>query len=207
MVRCSPRARARRPRRGDTSMLTHRRGHPEWFDASQTPATHRIDLGRAPERSDEVCPADRIQPSSHSSGRGRCATLPPHSSTAFARSASSSIVGKQWREHGDVFQVRIGGARSSSRCTQTRWSMSTSASGSNYDKRGSYDGVRKYLLGEGLVASTGELWRRQRKPDGPVLHPQGRAGYAELMLRDGARLVERWQRARQRAPRWRSPTR
>ena len=63
----------------------------------------------------------------------------------------------------------------------------------NYDKKASYDGVRKYLLGEGLVASTGELWRRQRKLMAPFYTPKGVQAYAELMIRDGGRLVERWQ--------------
>jgi cytochrome P450 len=53
--------------------------------------------------------------------------------------------------------------------------------------------VREYLLGEGLVASTGELWRRQRKLMAPFFTPKGVQAYAELMIRDGARLVERWQ--------------
>jgi len=43
----------------------------------------------------------------------------------------------------------------------------------NYDKLGSYDPVRKYLLGDGLVASTGERWRRQRKWMAPFYTPKG----------------------------------
>ena len=62
-----------------------------------------------------------------------------------------------------------------------------------HDKLASYDGVRQYLLGEGLVASTGELWRKQRKLMAPFYTPKGVQAYAELMVRDGTRLVERWQ--------------
>jgi cytochrome P450 len=53
------------------------------------------------------------------------------------------------------------------------------------------NGVRKYLLGDGLVASTGELWRRQRKLMAPFYTPKGVQAYGELMIRDGERLVER----------------
>jgi len=63
----------------------------------------------------------------------------------------------------------------------------------SYDKRGSYDAVRSYLTGEGLVASTGDLWRRQRKLMAPFYTPKGVQAYAELMIRDGERLVSRWQ--------------
>ena len=61
-----------------------------------------------------------------------------------------------------------------------------------YDKLGSYDPVRRYMLGEGLVVSTGELWRRQRKLMAPFFTPKGVQAYAALMLRDGAVLVDRW---------------
>ena len=61
-----------------------------------------------------------------------------------------------------------------------------------YDKLGSYDPVRRYKLGEGLVVSTGELWRRQRKLMAPFFTPKGVQAYAALMLRDGAVLVDRW---------------
>lgn len=103
------------------------------------------------------------------------------------------FVGEQWRAHGDVFQVRIG--------TRTLvFAMHPDAvehigvsHRQNYDKRGSYDMVRRYLLGEGLVASTGELWRRQRKLMAPFFTPRGVQAYAALMIRDAATLVDRWQ--------------
>ena len=63
----------------------------------------------------------------------------------------------------------------------------------NYDKLNSYDAVRRYLIGEGLVASTGDLWRRQRKLMSPFFTPRGVQTYAEIMLRDGLRLLERWE--------------
>jgi cytochrome P450 len=62
-----------------------------------------------------------------------------------------------------------------------------------YDKRKSYDGARKYLLGQGLVVSTGELWQRQRKLMAPFFTPKAVQTYADLMIRDGTRVFERWQ--------------
>ena len=103
------------------------------------------------------------------------------------------FMGRQWRAHGDVFQVRFG--RRTLICALHPDAVEHVNVGQrhNYDKRASYDPVRKYLLGEGLVVSTGELWRRQRKLMAPFYTPKGVQAYAALMLRDGARLVDRWQ--------------
>jgi cytochrome P450 len=101
-------------------------------------------------------------------------------------------VGQLWREHGDVFQVRIGRRTLVFAMHPDAVERVTIGNRQNYDKRQSYDAVRKYLLGDGLVASTGELWRRQRKLMAPFYTPKGVQAYAELMIRDGERLVERW---------------
>lgn len=103
------------------------------------------------------------------------------------------FVGKQWRAHGDFFQVRIGKRTLIFAMHPDAVAHVNVAQRQNYDKLGSYDGVRKYLTGDGLVASTGELWRRQRKLLAPFYTPRGVQAYAEIMVRDGARLVERWQ--------------
>jgi cytochrome P450 len=62
----------------------------------------------------------------------------------------------------------------------------------NYDKLQSYDMVRKYLTGDGLLSSRGDLWKRQRKLMAPFYTPKGVQIYAELMLKDGMRLLDRW---------------
>ncbi len=103
------------------------------------------------------------------------------------------FVGRQWREHGDVFQVRIGRSTLIFAMHPDAVEHVNVGHRNNYDKLGSYDTVRRYLLGDGLVASTGDLWRRQRKLMAPFFTPRGVQAYAGLMLRDTARLVERWQ--------------
>jgi cytochrome P450 len=103
------------------------------------------------------------------------------------------FVGEQWREHGDVFQVRLGSRRLVFAMHPDAVERVNVGHRQSYDKRGSYDAVRRYLLGDGLVSSTGELWRRQRKLMAPLYTPKGVQTYAALMIRDGARLVERWQ--------------
>lgn len=103
------------------------------------------------------------------------------------------FAGRQWREHGDVFQVRIGRRTLVFVMHPDAVEHVNVGHRHNYDKLGSYDVVRRYLLGDGLVASTGELWRRQRRLMAPFFTPKGVQAYAQLMLSDGARLMERWQ--------------
>lgn len=103
------------------------------------------------------------------------------------------FAGRQWREHGDVFQVRIGRRTLVFAMHPDAVEHVNVGHRQNYDKLGSYDVVRRFLLGDGLVVSTGELWRRQRKLMAPFFTPKGVQAYSQLMLSDGARLVERWQ--------------
>lgn len=104
-----------------------------------------------------------------------------------------AYVGDVWRAHGDVFQLKIGPRTLLFAIHPDAVEHVTVTNRQNYDKRRSYEPVRKYLLGDGLVASTGDLWRRQRKLMAPFFTPKGVQAYSGLMLRDAARLVERWE--------------
>lgn len=104
-----------------------------------------------------------------------------------------AYVGELWREHGDVFQVKIGPRRLIFAIHPDAVERLSVSHRQNYDKRASYDGVRRFLLGDGLVVSTGDLWRRQRKLMAPLYTPKGVRAYADLMIRDAERMVERWQ--------------
>jgi cytochrome P450 len=103
------------------------------------------------------------------------------------------FVGESWRKYGDVFQVRLGARTLMFAMHPDAVEHVNVSHRQNYEKLVSYDSVRKYLLGEGLVASTGELWRRQRKLMAPFFTPRAVQAYAELMIRDSVRLVERWE--------------
>jgi len=102
-------------------------------------------------------------------------------------------VGRLWREHGDTFQVSVGGRRLLFAMHPDAVRQVNVSLRQRYDKVGSYDDVRRYLTGEGLVASTGEVWRRQRRLMAPLFTTAGVRGYAGLMLRDAERLAERWE--------------
>jgi cytochrome P450 len=62
-----------------------------------------------------------------------------------------------------------------------------------YDKVASYDMVRELLLGQGLVTSTGDLWKRQRRLMAPFFTPRGVEQYYPPIVEYGAQMAERWQ--------------
>jgi cytochrome P450 len=103
------------------------------------------------------------------------------------------FVGQQWREHGDVFQVRLGRRTLMFAMRPEAVEHVSVTRRKNYEKLASYDVVRQFLTGDGLVASTGETWRRQRRLLAPLFTPKGVQAFAELMLGEAQRLQERWE--------------
>jgi len=61
----------------------------------------------------------------------------------------------------------------------------------NYIKSKSYQGVR-LILGNGLLTSEGEFWRRQRRLAQPAFHVQRLRGLAATMARLTGDTLERW---------------
>lgn len=102
-------------------------------------------------------------------------------------------IGQLWHTYGDTFQLRLGPRTLIFAMHPDSIRHINITNRQNYEKLKSYENVRHYLVGQGLVASTGELWRRQRKLMSPFFTPRGVQAYAEIMLRDGARLLERWE--------------
>jgi cytochrome P450 len=52
-----------------------------------------------------------------------------------------------------------------------------------------------FLLGNGLMVSEGELWKRQRRMIQPAFHPQSIAPLAQMIIAVNAALLEKWQSA------------
>ena len=112
----------------------------------------------------------------------------------FNRSGFLGYMGELWKQHGDVFQVNIFNKQMIIAIHPDAVRHVNVTNRHNYDKLQSYDVVRKYLTGDGLLSSRGELWKRQRKLMSPFYTPKGVQVYGELMLKDGMRLLERWSR-------------
>lgn len=56
------------------------------------------------------------------------------------------------------------------------------------------DGTRRLrsLLGDGLLTSDGETWRRQRRLSQPAFHRARIAGYADTMVADACHMLDTW---------------
>ena len=102
------------------------------------------------------------------------------------------FIGDLWREHGDIFEVRVGPRKLVFVIHPDYVRHVTLTHASNYEKLESYDPVRKYIVGDGIVTSTGELWKRQRRLMAPFYTPRGVQEFADIMLRDTLVMTERW---------------
>jgi len=112
---------------------------------------------------------------------------------SMRRQGFLNYIADLWQTYGDLFRLKLGPRELIFALHPEAIRYVNITNRQNYDKLGSYDLVRKYLLGQGLVSSTGDLWRRQRKLMAPFYTPQGVQAYAQIMLRDGQRLRERWE--------------
>ncbi len=110
----------------------------------------------------------------------------------FRRAGFLNYIGELWQRYGDVFQINILNRHMLVAMHPDAVRQVNVTNRQNYDKLQSYDVVRKYILGNGLLASNGELWRRQRKLMSPFYTPKAVQAYGETMLKDGDRLLERW---------------
>ena len=105
----------------------------------------------------------------------------------IARHGFLETTGRLWRAHGDTFRLRLGVGDMLFAVHPDSVKEVQLTRRRSFDKRASYDGVRRYLTGDGLVASTGELWKRQRKLMAPFFTPRGVVAYADIMLADADR--------------------
>jgi len=64
----------------------------------------------------------------------------------------------------------------------------------NYDRPASGIGADNlnYVLRDGLLTSEGALWERQHRLIAPMFHRKSVRGFAELMLEETRRMLERW---------------
>lgn len=62
----------------------------------------------------------------------------------------------------------------------------------NYGKGRGADKLR-ILLGNGLLTSEGDFWRRQRRLSQPAFHRQRLAGLASAMVEEAAAMLDRWE--------------
>jgi cytochrome P450 len=64
----------------------------------------------------------------------------------------------------------------------------------NYPRGWQYRLLRR-LVGDGLVSSEGDHWRRQRRLAQPAFHRRRLSGYAQVMVEAASAMLARWERA------------
>ena len=104
------------------------------------------------------------------------------------------FIDQQWHEHGDLFEVQVGPQKLVIVIHPEHVRHITLTNAPNYEKLKSYDPVRNYIIGDGLVTSTGELWKRQRRLMAPFYTPRGVQEFADIMLSDTLIMTERWEK-------------
>lgn len=62
----------------------------------------------------------------------------------------------------------------------------------NYVKSFDYD-ILKLVLGDGLISSDGEFWRKQRRLSNPAFHKKRIEGMFAAMLEEGQTMIARWE--------------
>ena len=98
-----------------------------------------------------------------------------------------------WREYGDCYRVRAV-SRDAPTCVINHpdWVRRVLVSNHrNYTKGVGIERVR-VLLGNGLMASEGDRWRRQRRMLQPGFHRPRVAGFFDIFYRASRQLAERW---------------
>ncbi|MCS6871656.1 MAG: cytochrome P450 [Anaerolineae bacterium] len=98
-----------------------------------------------------------------------------------------------WREYGDLVRVEMGRNRFYLAVHPDHVQHLTVTHRAKYDKRASYDDVRRFLLGNGLVTSTGDAWRRQRRLLSPYFTPRSIEQFLPIFISEAQRTRKRWE--------------
>ncbi|MFL5302479.1 MAG: cytochrome P450, partial [Anaeromyxobacteraceae bacterium] len=118
-------------------------------------------------------------------------TLSPAGSwLAFARDPLAFLT-RLAREHGGIAEFRIGPRRTFALSDPELVHEVLVAQPHRFTKDRGLEAA-KALLGEGLLTSQGEVWRRHRRLVQPAFHRERVAGYARVMARRAAARVDRW---------------
>lgn len=99
-----------------------------------------------------------------------------------------------WRAYGDLPHIKMGSRDMFLVVHPDHVRYVNVTNGDNYDKLETYDPVRELMLGDGLVSSRGELWRRQRRLMAPFFTPRAVEHYLPVFVADTEALIDRWTR-------------
>jgi cytochrome P450 len=98
-----------------------------------------------------------------------------------------------WRTQGDLPHLRVGGANLLLTIHPEHVRHVSVTARQSFDKLHTYDTSRALLLGDGLIASTGALWKRQRRLMSGFFSPRGIEQYYPIMLAAAETTAQRWE--------------
>jgi cytochrome P450 len=101
--------------------------------------------------------------------------------------------GRMIREYGDHVAVRFGPYRYFIVNDPDAVRQILVDNHKNYRKSYTYDAL-KLVLGDGLVTSEGDFWRRQRRLAQPAFHKERLASFVGTMVSEAAAMLEKWSR-------------
>jgi cytochrome P450 len=99
----------------------------------------------------------------------------------------------EWRAQGDLTHLRLGRHKLlfAVHPEHARHILVTGRQG--FDKLKTWDASRRLLLGDGLIGSTGELWKRQRRLMSGFFTPRSIEQYYPVMLAAAEATAQRWE--------------
>ncbi len=99
----------------------------------------------------------------------------------------------QWRAQGDLPHLRMGRHKLLFviHPEHVRQVLVTGRQG--FEKLQTWESSRRLLLGDGLIASTGELWKRQRRLMSTFFAPRSIEQYLPVMLAAAEATAQRWE--------------
>jgi cytochrome P450 len=106
-----------------------------------------------------------------------------------------AVIGRWYKEYGDTLMVQFGKQQQylTSRPEYLHEVLVTQAS--KFHKDNDYKNPKVGLarfLGNGILTSDGEFWKRQRKLVAPALHARRIASYADVIVDYSAQMLDRW---------------
>jgi len=98
-----------------------------------------------------------------------------------------------WRTQGDLAQLRLGPVNLFVVIHPEHVRHISITARQTFDKLHAYDGSRELLLGDGLIASTGQLWKRQRRLMAGFFTPRSVEQYYPVFLAAAETAARRWE--------------
>lgn len=112
---------------------------------------------------------------------------------AIGQDGLISFLMKGWQEHGDFYEVKLGRQLTYVVTHPDYVHHMALGHGDIYGKGRTYEPVRKYLLGDSIVPTDGDVWQWQRRMLAPFFTPRAVGRYAQMMVDESQKLLGRLQ--------------